>query len=58
MKGSDAGPLLHVDSGGFVPPSGMNPMVAKFSALGGKRDVDIAFLGLLLALWSLYVPEK
>ena len=33
-------------------------MVAKFIQLGGKRDVDIAYFGTILALWSLNVLEN
>ena len=34
-------------------------MVAKFSELGGgERDVNFAYFGTILALWSLDVPEN
>ena len=33
-------------------------MVAKVSELEGRRDVDIAYFGTILALWSLDVPEN
>ena len=34
-------------------PQCVSDMVAKFSELRGKRDVDIAYFGQILVLWAL-----